>query len=180
MRQQNTLELAERLFPGDPMVPAIADTIDRDDLALGRYMVMRHWYRLSRFKTKDRNLKKHERNPAWLAQGLAWCSKHCITPPHLFLEYAARLSDPNYPSVKAPTPSKMVAAEEMSVAIDIIMQLATDPWVVEGNLIPAGERGRFAEILMERLKKPEDDSAEHYQRLLGDAEDICKELWGRW
>lgn len=180
MPKRTNLELAEKMFPGDPMVPAIAAEMERNAAAMAYYMVMRSWFRMSQFQTSDRNLTKHVGNPAWAAKGLAWCAKHCIPPPHAFLSYAARVADPNVAHQKAPTRGKIAAAEVLEQAISVVMELAPDPWRVEPPLIPEGKRALFTEELMRRLKAPEDAATERFQRLLKGAEEICVDLWGRW
>lgn len=123
MKEVTALELAEQMFPGDGMVPAVADAIERNDVALGVYRKMWPWFHLLKWEPKNtshESVTKHVNNPAWWAMGIDLASRYHLPPPAAFLERAAEVSRQTLPRPKPPSKTQWESATEMSEALALI------------------------------------------------------------
>jgi len=87
-----TILLVEELFPGDFMVPALANYIDQGSDHYGCVLALSLYYWLFRFKASHPKLNAHARNPVWVWKTLELCrAKGCPCPSWAvdYLQHAA-------------------------------------------------------------------------------------------
>lgn len=79
------MTFADRLaamFPGDPMLPALAAACERDDRAFAIYLRC-EWLRAlwTHPRGETKHLRAFLRNPAWPARALELCHRYAIPAP---------------------------------------------------------------------------------------------------
>jgi hypothetical protein len=79
--------LVEELFPGDPMVPALANYIDQGGNHYGCVRALSLYYWIFRFKAPHPKLKAHERNPVWVWKTLTLCRTTGCPVPFWAVDY---------------------------------------------------------------------------------------------
>lgn len=175
--------LAEELFPGDPMVPALANYIDQGDEHYGYVRILSLYYWLFRFKAPHPKLKSHERNPVWVWKTLKLCRTTGCPVPFWAVDYLQHAAERGgCKDFHRPTD----ADERHAAALGEATGKSSIPTeeIREGS-IRWGERPRLSQQLRQRVKEAiakkqgDETSEETAMRLLVAAEKLLFE-WERF
>jgi len=175
-----TLLVAEELFPGDPVVPMLANYIDQGGDHYHYVRILSLYYWLFRFKASHPKLRAHERNPVWVWKTLTLCRTTGCPVPFWAVDYVQHAAERGgCKDFHRPTDADehhaaafTEAAAKSSIPVEEIR---------EGS-IRWGERPRLAQQVRQRVKEViaekqgDDTSEETAMRLLVAAE----KHWAEW
>lgn len=156
------MNLADRLatmFPDDPMLPAMADACERDDLAFAVYLRC-EWLRAmwTHPRGETKHLRAFLRNPAWPARALEACHRYAVPAPAWVTAWTMDLSTRR---VDPPRPADHQRASRLDAALAVMAApsrgLPAADQVAEGIALNAEDANRMRhalELFLDSLGMP--------------------------